>query len=277
MVIFGGMANLHGSLLGALLLQLARADPDPIDRHRSAEGLLRRAHRLRRVARAVHRPATAAAWCPKERRCGAWLAGHGRCRAASRCSAPKGGRRQWVSRSSGSPKPSRSTWRRGTPSSRVPAAAGRRSGCDRWAQAPITLEVKELTKRFGGIVAADELEHDVAPGRDHSAGRPERRGQDHGVQPSHRVSSSPTGARSAASARRSSASQPDAIARLGMVRTFQDVRLFQRLSCRAERRDRRAAPARRAGAPALRQTGGQHGRPNRRRPTRPWSGSSSSA
>ena len=55
-----------------------------------------------------------------------------------------------------------------------------------WHDAPIVLETNGVSKRFGGIVAADDLAHRAAQGHDHRPRRPERRRQDDGVQPAHR-------------------------------------------------------------------------------------------
>ena len=103
---------------------------------------------------------------------------------------------------------------------------------DRWAQAPITLEVKELTKRFGGIVAADELSMTLRQGVIAALVGPNGAGKTTVFNlltafiPPDRGSVKLHGQEVVGLA-------PDAIARLGMVRSFQDVRLFQRLTCRA--------------------------------------------
>ena len=87
----------------------------------------------------------------------------------------------------------------------------------------------------------------AAPGRHRRPRRAQRRRQDDGVQPAHRLH--PPRSRVGAPARPASCVGlgPDKIARRGMVRSFQDVRLFQRLTLPPERRPRRAGPARRAG------------------------------
>jgi branched-chain amino acid transport system permease protein len=99
-----------------------------------------------------------------------------------------------------------------------------------WERAPVILEVKDLSKRFGGIVAADELTMTLRKGTITALVGPNGAGKTtvfnlltgfirpdggsvklHGVELVDRT--------------------PDQVARRGMVRTFQDVRLFQQLTC----------------------------------------------
>jgi branched-chain amino acid transport system permease protein len=100
-----------------------------------------------------------------------------------------------------------------------------------WDAAPVVLEVKDLSKRFGGIIAADELTFTLRQGVIAALVGPNGAGKttvfnlltgfirpDNG---SVRLNGEEMVGLS-----------PDAIARLGMVRSFQDVRLFQRLTCR---------------------------------------------
>ena len=154
MVVVGGMANLLGSVIGALLLSSLEPILTLIHRHRSAEGLLRRAHRLRRVARALHRPATSR---PGARRSVAAGLARGRWALSGRIEmlraegwTPAVG--EAVQRLAQAEQEYLET---AVPVVSSPSAEDD-GAVDRWAQAPITLEVKELTKRFGGIVAADE-------------------------------------------------------------------------------------------------------------------------
>ena len=99
-----------------------------------------------------------------------------------------------------------------------------------WEQAPVILEVQNLSKRFGGIIAADELSMTLRKGTITALVGPNGAGKTtvfnlltgfiepdagsvelNGVELVDRT--------------------PDQVARRGMVRTFQDVRLFQQLSC----------------------------------------------
>jgi branched-chain amino acid transport system permease protein len=99
-----------------------------------------------------------------------------------------------------------------------------------WEEAPVVLEVAHLSKRFGGIVAADDLHMTLRQGTITALVGPNGAGKTtvfnlltgfikpdsgsvilNGVEVVDRT--------------------PDHVARRGMVRTFQDVRLFSRLSC----------------------------------------------
>jgi branched-chain amino acid transport system permease protein len=106
------------------------------------------------------------------------------------------------------------------------------AGPSRWDEAPVTLEVNGLTKRFGGIVASDELTMTLRQGVIAALVGPNGAGKttvfnlltgfiepDRGSVKLH--------------GQELVGHRPDAIARRGMVRSFQDVRLFQRLSCQA--------------------------------------------
>lgn len=107
-------------------------------------------------------------------------------------------------------------------------AAGER----RWQQGEVVLEVQGLSKKFGGIVAAAELDFTLRKGTITALVGPNGAGKTtvfnlltgfikpdagsvhlRGLQLVGRT--------------------PDFVARQGMVRSFQDVRLFQRLSCLA--------------------------------------------
>ena len=48
------------------------------------------------------------------------------------------------------------------------------------------LKVTDISKNFGGVAAVDRLLDDPAGERDHGDHRPQRRGQDDGLQPHHR-------------------------------------------------------------------------------------------
>src|SRR5262249_12002083 len=99
-----------------------------------------------------------------------------------------------------------------------------------WGEAPVILAVKTLSKRCGGIVGADELSMTLRKGTITALVGPNGAGKTtvfnlltgfirpdagsvelHGVELVDRT--------------------PDQVARRGLVRTFQDVRVFQQLSC----------------------------------------------
>ena len=100
----------------------------------------------------------------------------------------------------------------------------------RWEQAPVVLEVRNLSKRFGGIVAADELSMTLRKGTITALVGPNGAGKTTvfnlltGFIEPDRGSVKLNGFELVDRT-------PDLVARRGMVRTFQDVRLFQQLSC----------------------------------------------
>ena len=99
-----------------------------------------------------------------------------------------------------------------------------------WAAAPVVLEVAGLSKRFGGIIAADDLTFTLRQGAIAALVGPNGAGKTTvfnlltGFIPPDTGSVRLRGVELVGST-------PDAVARMGMVRSFQDVRLFQRLSC----------------------------------------------
>jgi branched-chain amino acid transport system ATP-binding protein/branched-chain amino acid transport system permease protein len=99
-----------------------------------------------------------------------------------------------------------------------------------WAAAPVVLEVSALSKRFGGIVAADDLTFTLRQGAIAALVGPNGAGKTTvfnlltGFIPPDRGSVRLRGVELVGA-------PPDEVARMGMVRSFQDVRLFQRLSC----------------------------------------------
>ena len=99
-----------------------------------------------------------------------------------------------------------------------------------WEGSPVILEVHNLSKRFGGIVAAEELSMTLRKGTITALVGPNGAGKT-------TVFNLLTGfiKPDVGSVRLNGVElvgrTPDAVARRGMVRTFQDVRLFQRLSC----------------------------------------------
>ena len=91
------------------------------------------------------------------------------------------------------------------------------------------LDVQEVTKRFGGLVAVDRMTPDGARRRDRGADRPERRGQEHRVQRDLGRARRNTGEMQFRGARCQPARSRD-IAKLGLSRTFQHVRLLPQMS-----------------------------------------------
>ena len=84
-----------------------------------------------------------------------------------------------------------------------------------------------VSKAFGGIQAVDELQLRRCAGTHHRADRTQRRRQDHGVQPHHRLS-----ARRPGSIRCKGEEllglPPHEVEAKGVVRTFQHLRLWAR-------------------------------------------------
>lgn len=100
----------------------------------------------------------------------------------------------------------------------------------RWQDAPVVLETKNVSKRFGGIVAANELNIQLRKGTITALVGPNGAGKT-------TVFNLLTGfiAPDAGSVKLNGHElvglDPARVARLGLVRSFQDVRLFNRLSC----------------------------------------------
>lgn len=94
---------------------------------------------------------------------------------------------------------------------------------------PVVLEVRGLSKQFGGIVAADALDLDLARGQITALVGPNGAGKT-------TVFNLLTGAIRADAGsirlggRELAGKRPDQVARLGMARSFQDVRIFPRLT-----------------------------------------------
>jgi branched-chain amino acid transport system permease protein len=99
-----------------------------------------------------------------------------------------------------------------------------------WQNAPVVLEARGISKRFGGIVAADDLDIDLRKGTITALVGPNGAGKttvfnlltgfihpDHGSVKMHGLELVGL--------------SPDKVARLGLVRSFQDVRLVNRVSC----------------------------------------------
>ena len=99
-----------------------------------------------------------------------------------------------------------------------------------WESSPVVLEVRGLSKRFGGIIAAEDLDIDLRRGSITALVGPNGAGKTTvfnlltGFIKPDRGSVRLNGAEL-------TGHQPNEVARRGMVRSFQDVRLFMRLSC----------------------------------------------
>ena len=98
------------------------------------------------------------------------------------------------------------------------------------------LELDGLTKRYGGLVAVDQVTMRVESRRGARRHRPERRRQDHPVQPDHRRGASHRGQRPLRRPDRSPACRRIAICQRGMSRTFQLTALFPEMTARENTR-----------------------------------------
>jgi branched-chain amino acid transport system permease protein len=100
----------------------------------------------------------------------------------------------------------------------------------RWLGAPVVLEAHGVSKSFGGIVAADDLHMELRKGTITALVGPNGAGKTTvfnlltGFIP-------PDGGSVRLNGKELVGLTPDKVARLGLVRSFQDVRLFQRISC----------------------------------------------
>jgi branched-chain amino acid transport system permease protein len=100
----------------------------------------------------------------------------------------------------------------------------------RWREAPVVLQARGISKSFGGIVAAEDLDIDLRKGTITALVGPNGAGKT-------TVFNLLTGFIRPDSGSVTMNGQelvgrtPDAVARLGLVRSFQDVRLIQRVSC----------------------------------------------
>ena len=100
------------------------------------------------------------------------------------------------------------------------AVAAPRRGSERGVGSPI-FEVEAVFKRFGGIRAVNGARISVPAGLDHGADRAERRRQDHASSTSSPASTSADSGAISFDGQSIFGHPPYAIARLGMVRTFQ--------------------------------------------------------
>ena len=88
------------------------------------------------------------------------------------------------------------------------------------------LDVARARKQFGGLVAVNDLSFEIRAGRDPRPDRPERRRQEHDVQPDLRRAAADARRRSCFAAQSIGGRQPFEIARRGIGRTFQHVKLI---------------------------------------------------
>lgn len=100
----------------------------------------------------------------------------------------------------------------------------------RWRSAPVVLEARGVTKHFGGIVAAEDLDLDLRQGTISALVGPNGAGKTTvfnlltGFIPPDAGSVKLNGTELVGK-------EPDQIARMGLVRSFQDVRLISRVTC----------------------------------------------
>jgi branched-chain amino acid transport system permease protein len=101
---------------------------------------------------------------------------------------------------------------------------------NRWRDAPIVLETNAVGKRFGGIVAAEDLHIELRKGTITALVGPNGAGK---TTVFNLLTGfiQPDGGSVRLNGQELVGSTPDRVARLGLVRSFQDVRLFHRLSC----------------------------------------------
>ena len=101
---------------------------------------------------------------------------------------------------------------------------------ERWEQAPVVLEARGISKRFGGVVAAHDLDIDLRAGTITALVGPNGAGKTTvfnlltGFVP-------PDAGSVKLNGQELVGLNPDRIARMGLVRSFQDVRLIARVSC----------------------------------------------
>ena len=212
-VIFGGIANLMGSVLGAFVVVLTEPilERQPfIDLDARDASLIQLViYGLLLVVLMMLRPQ---GLLPEGFSIWRWLKGERR--AGTRVEMEAEG---WVPDID--------------PASLVVTPGGSEEAREReWHEAPVVLEVRGLSKRFGGIVAAQELDMDLHRGTITALVGPNGAGKT-------TVFNLLTGfIRPDAGSVRLNGTElvgksPEQVARLGLVRSFQDVRIVPRLSC----------------------------------------------
>ena len=120
----------------------------------------------------------------------------------------------------------------------------------RWPRsAPAISSADGIVVRFGGFVALDGAGIHVASGRGRRADRPQRRRQDDAVQRDHRSRARAGRHRPRSAIATSATDPPHRIARAGLARTFQNLRLFPDARRCRENVELAALERRRATAP----------------------------
>ncbi len=238
MVIFGGMGNLWGSVFGAAVVTISepvlerwiRLNPDQAGFIRLIiYGLVLVAVMMLRPEGVIPEGASARRWWRQRR-------------ADTRVEMASGDK--WVPEVGGATGDGAIAAANGRPPQAAPAVirhkddahVGFTSQRDEvareaaWEAAPVVLQCQQLGKRFGGIVAADELHLDLRKGTITALVGPNGAGKTTvfnlltGFIKPDRGSVLLNGQELVGR-------DPDAVARMGMVRSWQDVRLFSRLSC----------------------------------------------
>jgi branched-chain amino acid transport system permease protein len=224
-VIFGGMANLWGSILGSIIVVLL--EPilrDVVDLDAATAGVVQLiiygatlallmllrpqgaipegSHPLRRL-RFAFTGAEASFWARLRR-------------------GPIDARKEMVSDDEWEPE--------FAGAGEVAAARPVAERHELWEQAPVVLEARGISKRFGGVIAAQELDIDLRAGTITALVGPNGAGKTTvfnlltGFVPPDAGSVRLNGVELVGK-------NPDHIARMGLVRSFQDVRLIGRISC----------------------------------------------
>ena len=213
-VIFGGMGNLTGTVLGAAIVVLLEPVLRRVVEHGGGQGQPRAAHRLR------PRPGRADAGAAAGRPAGGLL---GLALVARR--ARVAGARRDVRRVDAVDRRPRRRAR-----GQRPAASEENRRERAWQDAPVVLRTVGVSKRFGGIVAARDLDIELRRGTITALVGPNGAGKTTvfnlltGAIPPDTGSVLLNGDELVGL-------NPAQVARKGMVRSFQDVRLFNRLSC----------------------------------------------
>jgi branched-chain amino acid transport system permease protein len=227
MVIFGGMGNLTGSVLGALVVQGSQPvlerwvdlSPETAGYVRLVVyGLLLAVLMLVRPQGALPEGFSLWRWITRKKN-----VSYKRIEMGAKVQLEEAGPPE---ASLGEPAPEVAVSEHGI----LVDAVAEASGEEAWRSAPVVLEVRGLSKRFGGIVAAADLDMDLHKGTITALVGPNGAGKTTvfnlltGFIPPDTGSVKLYG-------KELVGSRPDDIARRGMVRSFQDVRLFMRISC----------------------------------------------